>query len=339
MKQDLLQYLLELTTNEKEQIISELSRNIRKSISDERFQEVSINNCLCPYCKSNKIIKRGMYKENQKFYCKECHKRFSLKTNSIFSHTRKDLEIWYQYIDLMTKKYTLRKIAEKLKINKNTAYLWRHKILSALSAIKNENLKGIIEADETYFRESQKGSRNLTRLSRIRGKSKFTYKQIGAFLGITEEEYKEKYTKKRGLSSDQICVLTALDRNKGVFGKAVGYGKLRPTWINKLRPVIDKKSTLITDGEISYNLIKNVKHKNFVGGLSKDKTYNLGRIDQLHTSMKLLINGTFKGVATKYLDNYVNYAKALKQDKNIFDTLLSNSIYTTRKSLKTKSAF
>jgi transposase-like protein len=340
LKQEFLNYLLELSNSDKEQIISELSRDIRKSVSDDRFSEVSINNCLCPHCKSNNIIKRGIHKNNQKFYCKSCFKRFSLKTNSIFFHTHKNIELWYQYMDLMTKKYTLREIVKELKgkISLPTAQLWRHKILSAITSLKSEKLNGIIEADETYFRESQKGYRNLTREKRKSGKSKLTYHQLCAFYGITQEEYKLT-NRKRGLSNDQVCVLTAMDRSKNIFGKPMGYGKMKPRWTSDLNKVVENKSTLITDGEISYNKIKSVKHKKFVGGLSNDKTYNLGRIDQLHTSMKGLINIRFKGVATKYLDNYVNYVKILKQDKNIFETLLANSTYTTRESLKNKMAF
>lgn len=111
----------------------------------------------------------------------------------------------------------------------------------------------------------------------------------------TDEEYKQRQHK-RGLSKDLICVLTATDRTDNIYGKPVGYGKVQPAWVgNNLQNAITANSTLIADGEKSHATIKNVKHKKFTSGLSKSKTYNLGRIDNVHTSLKILLNGTFKG--------------------------------------------
>ena len=126
---------------------------------------------------------------------------------------------------------------------------------------------------------------------------------------------------KRGLSTDQVCVLTAIDRSKNLFGKSVGYGKMRASWINDLSKNFKKDSILVTDGDKSYDKTKDVNHKKFVDGLSKGKTPNLGGIDNLHTDMKNLINRTFKVVATKHLDNYVLYNSVLKQHKDIFINL------------------
>jgi hypothetical protein len=55
--------------------------------------------------------------------------------------------------------------------------------------------------------------------------------------------------------------------------------------------------------------------------------------------MKGLINGTFRGVANKYLDNYVNYVKTLRQGTNLFDVIISNPVRIARNSLKSKVAF
>lgn len=90
---------------------------------------------------------------------------------------------------------------------------------------------------------------------------------------------------------------------------------------------------MITDGEKSYNLIRNVKHKKFATGLSKSKTYNLDRIDNIHTSMKGLINHKFRGVATKYLQGYVNYVKMLRKNLNIFKFLTKINGSITQKQI------
>ena len=97
------------------------------------------NNHHCPYCNSNKI-----------------KKNYGIRTNTIFFHTRKSIQLWQEYIELFSQGLALRKIVEKMdnKINLKTAFYWRHKILKVLSNINDDNnnkLDGIIEADETFF--------------------------------------------------------------------------------------------------------------------------------------------------------------------------------------------
>ncbi len=60
-------------------------------------------------------------------------------------------------MEMMVEGYTLPKIAKRLKIHISTAFYWRHKILNALRSIEFEQLQGIVESDETFFRESMKG--------------------------------------------------------------------------------------------------------------------------------------------------------------------------------------
>ena len=95
-----LELLLKPSDDEKQKLILTLSKSISKSIVNNTFHELSKNNSNCPHCHSSNIIKRGTYKGNQKFFCKDCNKRFTLKTNSIFSHTLKSLDTWYKNIQI-----------------------------------------------------------------------------------------------------------------------------------------------------------------------------------------------------------------------------------------------
>ncbi|MDR1826073.1 MAG: IS1595 family transposase [Rickettsiales bacterium] len=322
----------------KKEIYEQLGSELRQSESDIKLVESGNNNSQCPRCHSNKIVKRARVNGSQRFYCKDCKKYYTIKTKTAFENSNKPIEMWAKYIDLMCKKLSLREITKELDISLPTAFLWRHKILAALSSMKSEKLSGIVEADETYFRESQKGNKQLKRKSHKSGKSKLTHLQLRVFLGLTEEEYKASRLK-RGLSNDQVCVLTAMDRKNNIFGKPAGYGKMKSNFLRIIKPQIDKKSTLITDGEPLYSTLQVAKHKKLEHGLSKDKVYNIGRTDELHTSMKGLINGTFRGVATKYLDNYVNYVGIMKRKKLNMDSVISCVNSITRESLKRKVAF
>ena len=72
------------------------------------------------------------------------------------------------------------------KINLKTAFFWRHKILEVMKNFDNhDKLDGIVEADETYFNESQKGNKNITnRKPRKRGFSRLMYLVTFALAGF-----------------------------------------------------------------------------------------------------------------------------------------------------------
>ena len=131
------------------------------------------NNHHCPHCGSNKINKNGTSTHKYpQFICRNCHKTYTIRTNTIFYYSKKDISLWQEYIELFSQGLSLRKIVEKMdkKISYPTSFYWRHKILEVMKNFDNhDKLEGIVEADETYFEESQKGSRHMTRKPRKRG--------------------------------------------------------------------------------------------------------------------------------------------------------------------------
>ena len=112
------------------------------------FVSVSQNNCICPHCNHNHIVKMGKNGTVQKFKCKDCGKMFSVKTNTIFANSNKPISLWKEYIQLMFDGLTLEKISKRLSINIKTAFYWRHKILKVLTNKDdsgNNKLRGIIK--------------------------------------------------------------------------------------------------------------------------------------------------------------------------------------------------
>ena len=103
--------------------------------------------------------------------------------------TRKELV--NEYIELMHQGKSLDKIKNELHINKKTAFDWRHKILASIEDIQQSKFSGIIESDETFFLQSDKGKRKgLERTARKRG----------------------GHSSSRGISNDQVAVITTADR-------------------------------------------------------------------------------------------------------------------------------
>ncbi len=303
-EKEIKELLKRMSENDKD-ILIELINKERKSKSNSEDLLKLPNNYKCPHCGSNKINKNGTaHKTLPQFICRNCHKTYTIRTNTIFYYSKKDINTWREYIDLFSKGLSLRKIVEEMKgkINLKTAFFWRHKILEVMKNFDNhDKLEGIVEADETYFEESQKGSRHMTRKPRKRGFS--SEKRIV------------------GLSHNKVCVLTALDRQKHSFNKPVGYGKVCKEQIGILQHRIEKDSILITDGERGYRTIKDVKLKQLKFGKPQSKVYHLNNINNFHSHLKKFMI-RFNGVATKYLDNYVNYFREFRDKIDTFNQLL-----------------
>jgi len=64
---------------------------------------------------------------------------------------------------------TVRAAAKRGEVYRNTAFRWRHSLLERVKDDRPERLSGIVEADELFLLESQKGSRKLDRRPRKRG--------------------------------------------------------------------------------------------------------------------------------------------------------------------------
>ena len=64
---------------------------------------------------------------------------------------------------------SVRAAAKQCQVDKNTAFLWRHRFLRQIAQHQATHESGIVEADETFFLESFKGQRYLPRPARRRG--------------------------------------------------------------------------------------------------------------------------------------------------------------------------
>ena len=148
---------------------------------------------------------------------------------------------------------------------------------------------------------------------------------------FSERNIKDRKPRKRGFSSEnrivglshnKVCVLTALDRNKHSFNKPVGYGKVCKEQVAILQHRIKDNSILITDGDKSYKVLKDIKLKQLKFGKPQSKVYHLSNINNFHSKLKQFMN-RFNGVATKYLDNYVNYFNDIRNRIDYFNQLLN----------------
>ena len=260
-------------------------------LTDQRFADGRV----CPICGGTHVRRNGRRKNgSQQFRCMDCGKSFSIRKNTIFSGTRKHLSVWKQYLDCMTQGLSLDKSAERCGISHATAFAWRHKILDALKeGSKDSELAGIVEADETFFPISYKGDAKpfangeIDRAARTRGGEVHT----------------------RGLSDELVCVPCAIDRKGHAVSKIAKLGKCSTKAVKAvLGGHVEPESTLCTDEEASYRKFARDNNNPLVqikGGQGSVKgIYHIQHLNAYHSNLKHFIK-QFRGVSTKYLNNYL----------------------------------
>lgn len=104
----------------------------------------------CPHCGNV-----GAYVTNRGYKCKakECHKKFSVTTGTIFENTKISLRYWFAAIYLATnhkKGISSLQLSRDLNITQKTAWFILHRVREMLTDNAPEMLEGTVEVDETY---------------------------------------------------------------------------------------------------------------------------------------------------------------------------------------------
>lgn len=291
----------------KDTLYPEQNTNIISMV--EGIREVRFSNGLaCIHCGSLHLKRNGKYRSRQRYLCKDCGKTFNDISGSPLSGTHHPQK-WLRYFEMMVegRGKSLPKIAQELEIHISTAFYWRHKILNAIRSIGHKQLQGIVESDETYILESEKGKKGgiPNRKSRKRGGT----------------------AKKRGISNEQIGIVVANDRSGGIVSKLAGRGRITSTQMNDvLGNLIHKDSLLCTDSATNYKAFAKqvgINHEvlNTRKGVHVKKgIYHIQHVNSYHKRLKSWME-RFNGVATRYLDNYLFWFRFLELNKNIGEKL------------------
>ena len=245
----------------------------------------------CPHCGTPGAISRGKARGLRRYQCKGCNKTFNAATGTPLSGLhRKDK--WLAFGTCLSDGLTVRASAERCKFAVNTAFRWRHRFLTTDNP-KARKLTGIVEVDETYVLQSQKGERNLERKARRRGGK----------------------ARKRGLSDEQVPVLVAADRS-GMTVSAVLPAVNADTLQSAIEPVVDDDIVLVTDGHRAYPpcaAALGVRHEalNLSGGERVRDAFHIQTVNNRHSQLKDFLR-RYRGVATKYLDNNLRWFQRLQ---------------------------
>lgn len=296
-----------------------LEATVRQALADQRVMteitrrgaEIAENPC-CPHCSNQRVVKHGRdHQGRQRFRCvsrtrEHCGATFNALTGSPLARMKK-ADKWLGYVAQMAEHKSCARIAGSgLGISKTTAWRWRHRFLAIPETMMPKTLEGVIEADETFFRSSFKGSRGWSR---------------GQRPTLRPPRYRGGPAIQPGRSKEQVAVLTAVDRNRGAV-EAVIPDLTHQAVCEKLAGRIAPSSVLCSDGYGAYPkaaVASGSEHRRILppkkDWLTKAKgqkprkkgRLGLGRVNGHHQHLDTFINRKARGVSTKYLPAYLGW--------------------------------
>ncbi len=284
------------------------------AISLVRRTQTVMQSKTCPRCSGDDVVLHGKDKNGrQRFRCRavECRRTFNILTGTPMARARMP-EKWGRYLSYMTDHLSVRRIIEAgIGVNHTTVWRWRHRFLKAAANDNTAILSGVIEADETFFIRSFKGNRGW-----MKGKPPEQRAARPSGWGAT----------KRGLSNEQVPVLTALDNAGGIHEAILpSLTAIEAALAGRIAP----GSVLCSDGARAYvraAIMARAEHRRVVVPTTihhavkinpaptkrrQKGRLGLGRVNAHHGQIKVLVNGRCRGVSTRYLGNYLGWHRAM----------------------------
>lgn len=244
---------------------------------------------VCPCCGATDaaFIRKGFQHSKQRFQCKSCGRKFTYDTKQVTSNSQQSVDAWITVLEDTLSLESLDATAGKIGVCHSTAFHMRHKLLVYLERAVADSapLEALIEVDETYVLESQKGTPVTHRKPRKHGEGSGTH----------------------GLSKKMLSVCMASDRTHHVIARCVNRAKPgSEDLVNALGDHIAEKSVLLCDGISGLNLLaEKTKCEKVVlsGHEAYNKVYHLNTVNGLHSRFKEMLR-KLRGIATKYLNRY-----------------------------------
>ena len=302
---EFLQLLEALTKLNPEQILT-----LQTAISDsspteskliQRIEENFKAHPKCAHCHSDNVRKFGFQLGRQRYQCKDCHRTCNALTGTPLANIKATGAL-DQYLACMTTSMTLRPSAHECGISLDTSFHWRHRFMKIIEGDQAELLTGIVEMDETFFKESRKGERNLPRPARKRGGKK--------------RLHSPKASASRKKPVKKIPVLVACDRQQNIVSGVLEH----MCWEDMfacLEGRIAPETPVCADALLQHEVIARKLHvilKEMVitaGRSVIDGVFHLQHVNAYHSNLKSWINDWFKGVATKNLSKYLGWRRTM----------------------------
>lgn len=283
---ELLAQIAQLSVLQKSKLAKILHPSPPKETTATLINRQSVCGVICAHCGATHVKRWGFDGDIQRYRCSACKRTFNALSGTPMAKLQHK-NLWLDHEKAMAEGISIRKVAERLQIDPATAFRWRHRFLIAPCQQTDTELTGIVEADETYFPESNKGQRHLERQARKRG---------GA-------------SKKDGIVYKQIAVLVVRDRLGKHFDAIVPH-TTKQAYASLLPQLLTEEAVLCTDGSGAFkeaakmNAITHVGLNTAYRERVKQRVFHIQHVNSYHAHLKEWMRH-FHGVATKYLAHYL----------------------------------
>lgn len=256
----------------------------------------------CPSCGNVSVVRKGHDRDGiQRWMCKGCRRTFRNEPDTVI--TRSKLKpMWMKYLECFVDCLALRECARRCEVSLRTAWLMRMRLIESIKRHLPKFLAragASVQLDETYLRENFKGNH-------ARGK----------FSLPREVHHRGTPASKRGLSREQICVMSGVADDDSAFLIMSGRGV-----ISKARAVA------VLDGRLAKGAMAVADQASAYPGAMESlgvaltrtdaKDHAINRVNTLHSQLGGFLMG-FKGVSTKRLGEYLTWflwRRTYRQDR------------------------
>jgi transposase-like protein len=259
----------------------------------------------CPHCGGVRLLAWGNANGLRRHRCADCRRTFNALTGTPLARLRHKAR-WLIHGAALTDGLSVRRAAEACEVAVSTAFRWRHRFLEAGKTTAPGTLGGIVEADETFFRRSFKGSRQ--------------WKTPRPETPTPARKPRKRATRsgKRGTPLDEMVpVLIARDRNRNT-GDAILENMTAGTIRAALLPMLSDETLLCSDAAGSYGAIARaagIRHEAVnlkAGERVRDGVFHIQNVNAYDSRLKQWM-GRFNGVATRYLDSYLGWRRLIER--------------------------
>ncbi len=254
---------------------------------------------VCPHCQAIVI-----YRTNRGYKCKECLKKFSIKTGTIFENSNIKLSTWFAAIYLASahkKGISSLQLHRDLNVTQKTAWFMLHRIREMMRKKSPSILTGTIQADETFV-----GGKNKNR------------------------HVSKKVKESQGRSTKDKTPVFGL-RNEGKVNTEVVANTKGKTLMPIIASMIERDATVVTDEWGAYNGLNKdyqhevIKHKD---GEYVRNGFHTNGIENFWSLLKRGIYGIYHSTSRKHLQRYCDefsyrYNSREIKDAERFDVSLS----------------
>jgi transposase-like protein len=276
--------ILALTKEGKREFLDNLYQFLIKNrLTALDYQRIKILSTapICPRCRCEYVTKAGVHNGRQVYKCKNCKYQFRETAKSLVYHLHK-YPLILDYLKCMLEGKSLRACASEVGISLPTSFRWRHKILAAIQGLEGGiNFSGITETDELLLQYSEKGRRYKT---------------------LEEKEQAMKTV------HPNVAVLVMTDREGNLLFKHTGENKVQNSQIKEELKRRVSENNLICfkpNDEFKQAVMESPSKKVIVRRKTKGLAIYSVNVAEKKITNFLVWMMRFRGVATKYLQNYL----------------------------------